>query len=87
MPCVSYCFNWLCVQGLGDLESQSAPQVVQALSGMDVCLVACGGDYTIALTGSTVVLLNGLVRCCLLILVLWWCGDRPFHCHSAGLFL
>jgi len=36
--------------GFGDTSSSPVPRVVSALNGMDVCLVACGGEYTVAIT-------------------------------------
>ena len=36
--------------GFGDTASSSVPRLVSSLNGMDVCLVSCGGDYTIAVT-------------------------------------
>jgi alpha-tubulin suppressor-like RCC1 family protein len=36
--------------GFGDTKSSSTPRLVSSLNGMDVCLVACSGDYTLAVT-------------------------------------
>ncbi len=38
--------------GVGDCIDEWRPRVVEALSGMDVCLVACGGEYTVAVSGE-----------------------------------
>src|SRR6185312_14247919 len=36
--------------GLGHTDSIARPSLVTALSGMDVSIVSCSGDYTIAVT-------------------------------------
>lgn len=42
--------------GFGDTQSSAVPRLVSALNGMDVCLVACGGDYTVAVTDRFMVM-------------------------------
>jgi hypothetical protein len=60
--CTDFCFSSTCCQGLGHLQNEPSPVLVQAFNEMSASHVVCAGDHTFVVTSACFIVSNSLRR-------------------------